>query len=485
MADKAKEAIAFLQKTSDASGGTVYDHLAAVVGKILEDRPDGAVDLLETTLLVKKTQYNPKDTPVVLPTKQNPKDTARAVAIAKLYETPEAPIDPETGEPEEVEPPNEFETENILSDAAMFAAVGVGFSQTEWYSIMLTIKNLGEDPIKLLKTVRFFGKFFGIKSDYYVFEATLQEEPEPPEEEADPNIMPPEEPGTGANSYTYYVCQQLGGPVTKLPPVTPTQITVARQIKKFLIGDLKSEVSAFPPFPGVEANFLRAQISRIAATTVICPLDFFAVGEDEVTLERSEEFEPKDATEMVLPENWCHRYPHIKPQGRCVWWAPPPPEEDEEGAEDYEEPEPQESPELLATLDADAVVVPSTGGAGLPANVPPGEDEEAEEDPKGVPAWSKLQSSAVPSVQYQVVGLRSNLWPGSVAVCAGASFSNVYIGYGLKNQRLIPPPPPAVNQEWKAPEDEEGNPTYLLMESNELPPPPEEEVPEDEEEEED
>ena len=71
-----------------------------------------------------------------------------------MCSTPKAPIDPETGEPEEVEAPNEYETENVLSDATMLSAVGVGFTQTEWYNIMLSIKKLGEDPVKLLKTVR-------------------------------------------------------------------------------------------------------------------------------------------------------------------------------------------------------------------------------------------------------------------------------------------------------------------------------------------
>eukprot|EP00240_Pyramimonas_obovata_P001548 CAMPEP_0118936424 /NCGR_PEP_ID=MMETSP1169-20130426/18887_1 /TAXON_ID=36882 /ORGANISM="Pyramimonas obovata, Strain CCMP722" /LENGTH=460 /DNA_ID=CAMNT_0006879681 /DNA_START=83 /DNA_END=1465 /DNA_ORIENTATION=+ len=446
----ANQAIAFLQKTSDVSGGSVYDHLAAVVGKILETKPEGAVDLLETTLLVKKTHFGPDATPVVKPTCQHPKDTAAAVAVTELYNVPEAPIDPETGEPEEVAPANEFETENLLSDAAMYGALGVGFSQTEWYSIMLTVKKLGEDPVKELKTVRFFGKIYGVKNDYYVFETTLQNEPEAPEDapEPDPNVMPPEDFGTGANTYTYFVCHQLGGPITQLPPVTPEQIICAQKLKKFLVGDLKAEVSAYPPFPGVEANYLRAQIARISSTTVLCPNGFFIVGEDEITLEKDEEgYTPvEDPMEMKNPENWAHRYPHIKTQGRCVWWAPPPPE-DEEEAENYEEPEPEESPALLSTIDNDAQVM-------------------------ALPAWSALQSSSIASVQYQVVGLRSNLWPGAIVVYAGNSFSNVYIGHGLKNERLLPPPPPAVCGEWQAPMDEEGNPTYVLAESTELPPPP-------------
>jgi len=446
----ANEAIAFLQKTSNVSGGSVYDHLAAVVGKLLETKPEGAVDLLETTLLVKKTAFAPQATPVVKPTCQHPKDTAAAVSITELYNIPEPPIDPDTGEPEEIAPANEFETENLLADAAMFTSLGVGFSQSEWYSIMLTIKKLGEDPVKELKTVRFFGKMYGTRADYYLFEATLQNEPEAPEDapEPDPNVMPPEDFGTGANAYTYFTCHQLGGPITKLPPVTPEQIKTAQKLKKFLVGDLTAEVSAYPPFPGVEANFLRAQIARIAASTVVSPAGFFIVGEDEITLEKDEEgYVPvEDVMEMKNAESWSHRYPHVKPQGRCVFWAPPPPE-DEEALETYEEPTPEESPALLSTLDNDDPVL---------AN----------------PAWTALQSSGMTSVQYQVVGLRSNLWPGAIAVYSGKSFSNVYIGHGLKNERLLPPPPPAVNQEWQAPKDEEGNPTYMLSESTELPPLP-------------
>mmetsp|Transcript_9933 Transcript_9933/g.11509 ORF Transcript_9933/g.11509 Transcript_9933/m.11509 type:complete len:456 (+) Transcript_9933:148-1515(+) len=452
-AEKHKEAVAFLQKTSDVSGGTVYDHLAGLVGKILEDRPVGAVDLLETSMLIKKTSFSPDDTPVVPPVPQAPKDTAVAVANADLFVTPEPPINPETGEPEEITPPNEFETENILGDASMYTSCGIGFSMTEWYSIMLTLKKLGEDPVKQLKTVRFFGKFFAINGDYFVFEATLKEPPETEAGEEDPNVMPPEAFGEGANAYTYFVCQTMGGPVTKLPDVHPTQITQARLLKKFLTGDLNAEVSAFPPFPGNEANYLRAQISRIASTTVICPVGFFQVGEDEVTLEKAEEYEVPEAATMLETTSWCHRYPHIKAQGRCAWWAPPPPEDDEE----YVEPEPEESPALLTSLENDVELYEGCG------------------------AWTPIQSSNIASVQYQTVGLRSNLWPGAFAVCQGSTFSNIYIGWGVKNSRLIPPPPPPVCAEWAPAVDEEGNP-IPLAESTELPPPPPEPEAEEEEE---
>ena len=54
-----------------------------------------------------------------------------------------------------------------------------------------------------------------------------------------------------------------GKPWKKLPNVTPQQLTVARKIKKFFTGRLDAPVVSYPPFPGNEANYLRAQIARI------------------------------------------------------------------------------------------------------------------------------------------------------------------------------------------------------------------------------
>jgi hypothetical protein len=57
----------------------------ASLAQILEDKPAGAVDLLETTLLVKKTQFSASTSNATLPVSQNPKDAAKAVAVTKLY----------------------------------------------------------------------------------------------------------------------------------------------------------------------------------------------------------------------------------------------------------------------------------------------------------------------------------------------------------------------------------------------------------------
>ena len=41
------------------------------------------------------------------------------------------------------------------------------------------------------------------------------------------------------------------------------------------------QVSSFPPFPGNEANYLRAQIARISATTQISPAGYFTFDEED------------------------------------------------------------------------------------------------------------------------------------------------------------------------------------------------------------
>ena len=77
--------------------------------------------------------------------------------------------------PVDVQEPNEFESENMLKTARMFEAVGSGLGSTELYEVMLQVRRLGEDPVHALKSVRFFGKFFGMFADYYVFECVPQE----------------------------------------------------------------------------------------------------------------------------------------------------------------------------------------------------------------------------------------------------------------------------------------------------------------------
>ena len=70
--------------------------------------------------------------------------------------------------------------------------------------------------------------------------------------------------------------------------MTPAQISTARVIRKLFTGDLNAEVITYPPFPGTERNYLRAQIARITASTQISPVNYYTTGEEE------EEEEPEE-----------------------------------------------------------------------------------------------------------------------------------------------------------------------------------------------
>lgn len=71
--------------------------------------------------------------------------------------------------------------------------------------------------------------------------------------------------------------------------MTPAQIAISRQIKKLFTGNLDTPIVSFPPFPGNESNYLRAQIARISATTQISPNGYFQPPDDDEPEEDEEE----------------------------------------------------------------------------------------------------------------------------------------------------------------------------------------------------
>jgi radial spoke head protein 4A len=62
--------------------------------------------------------------------------------------------------------------------------------------------------------------------------------------------------------------------------VDSVDITAARKITKFFTGDLEADVVSYPPFPGKEKHLLRAQIARIAASTIVSPKGFYMLEEE-------------------------------------------------------------------------------------------------------------------------------------------------------------------------------------------------------------
>ncbi|XP_051802912.1 radial spoke head protein 6 homolog A isoform X2 [Acanthochromis polyacanthus] len=299
-----------------------------------------------------------------------------------------------------------------------------------------------------------------------------------------PPVVPKEIIGTGVNKFVYYVCNEPGLPWVKLPSVSPAQIVVARQIRKFFTGRLDTPIVSYPPFPGNEANYLRAQIARISAGTQVSPQGFYQAGEEEGdeedetprdSYEVNPDFEGIPVTEMVESLSfWVHHVQHILQQGRCTWvnlTVKPGEESYEEGESDEkeeepDEPEPEVGPPLLTPLSQDAEMFNS-------------------------PPWSSKLSSALTS-QHAVAVLRSNLWPGAYAYATGKKFENIYIGWGVKyaGEGYIPSVPPLPQKEYPSGADitETLDPTLeeeqMLQEALEEQQAAQEEMEEEEEEEE-
>lgn len=122
------------------------------------------------------------------------------------------------------------------------------------------------------------------------------------------------------------MCREPGLPWVRLPDVTPAQITIARQIRKLFTGRLDAPIMSYPPFPGNEANYLRAQIARISAGTQVSPLGFYQFREEEGeeeeegardSVEENLDFESISVHAMVESLSaWVHHIQHILMQVR-------------------------------------------------------------------------------------------------------------------------------------------------------------------------
>ncbi|KYN21616.1 Radial spoke head protein 4 like protein A [Trachymyrmex cornetzi] len=246
--------------------------------------------------------------------------------------------------------------------------------------------------------------------------------------------IPIERIGSGLNKKVYFVCNTPGvDEWIELPTVTPQQIVIARQIVRYCTGNLETPIHSFPPFPGTEKNYLRAQIARISATTHVSPIGFFTFSgedEDEETEEERKKiytedelleninYDPLPIKDLVDPSmsNWCHHSPYILNQGRTVWWNP---KEENIVNVIFEEEEKED-------VETDEVKM-MVKEIGLPLLIPLSEDAIID----SVIPWTVRQSSYIqPDVTVALI--RSNIWPGAFAFAVGKRFATMYIGWGHK-----------------------------------------------------
>eukprot|EP00730_Choanoeca_flexa_P018473 TRINITY_DN8984_c0_g1_i2.p1 TRINITY_DN8984_c0_g1~~TRINITY_DN8984_c0_g1_i2.p1 ORF type:complete len:495 (+),score=148.71 TRINITY_DN8984_c0_g1_i2:79-1563(+) len=449
---------AFLMQANGPGSASVYDHLSDLIGKLLSEKPGNAVEILENlSYELKSTRFNAQST------LQEQPEASESVLLAKSQERL---LKYETEVPEEEDDIEQL-VPNVPELFRHFEDADIGLGREEIFRIFLALKQLADEHP--LKNVSFWGKIHGLETNYIIAEGEFREgeEPQPEEsqddndgdlpteddegEEVDPQdklpvskykpdpVIPAEEYGSGCNKKVYFVCSEAGQPWTMLPNTTPKIITIARQVRKLFTGRLDAPVTSYPPFPGTEADLLRAQIARITAGTHVSPLGLYTFDEEEDDEDEdardnfilAEEFEGKPLSELLEPDlsGWVHHAQYVLPQGRCKWVNPNMKDEDEEDEEEDEEDEEDEieaesGPPLLTPLQNDA-------------------------DVDGFPAWSpRLTNTSHTS--YASVCLSSNRWPGAHAFAVGKLFANVYIGWGQKytSEPYSPALPPAVQMEY-------------------------------------
>ena len=94
-----------------------------------------------------------------------------------------------------------------------------------------------------------------LNGDYYIVEATTENEGEGDGENTDPTM---ETVGNGVNKFTYFVTKSPFQKWSKLPHLTPAHLSSARKISYLLTGDLEAKIFSNPYFFGQEKHFLRA-----------------------------------------------------------------------------------------------------------------------------------------------------------------------------------------------------------------------------------
>jgi radial spoke head protein 4A len=404
----------------------VYDHLTEVVLKLVSDQPDAALAVLETI----SAQVKGASFPAQAPAHRVGGEAAAAEAHAARgsYLSAQAAL---FGAPK----PNEEggatgeAVQDFTDESAFLEWAGVSFGKTGNFRLHLSLKHLAA-KFPTAKNLRLFGKLLGTAHDYYVAEAVM-EAPEGEEDGAKDalgNLI--QKTGEGPNKFTYFVCNGVGLPWTRLPQVTPQQVSVARQVRRYLSGDLKAPVMGHPPFPGSEASYLRALIALIAAGTSVAPAGVFQAveGDENGAIEPVAEDAAGDAPDLSSLDSWVHTGLALNVLGRT---KPNPPKMNDAGEEVPDENAPEPSAPLKP-ISEDPPLAEGEGGGSWEIRVGPVTGLPEGEAPKGVTV------------------LRSLRFPGAVTVGVGKKSTSLYVGYGheVSLKAYAPALPPKLPEEF-------------------------------------
>ncbi|XP_038206923.1 radial spoke head protein 6 homolog A [Zerene cesonia] len=525
----------FLKQQSAATADSLYDHLVDIVQKILTQKPPDVVDNFEQySWEVKHEKFRPNFdllndvylSPAQLALVRKMDEMFRLVASKsqKMEELGEEEQELDLEE-EDAKP----RIADLIDHNYYFRQGGYGLPDCECYAVYIALNMLAiKEPVA---TVRFFGKIYGTKANYYIAETDLTIEEldrrirefemkdmpgegegidedrvqeaeeqkeimgegeareEKPKEPVPPKLppapvstwqppppIPVERPGQGVNKKVFWVCNSPGEPWVCLPDVTPDQIRVARLSVRCMTGDLDSEVQTFPPFEGTERNYLRAQVARIQAGTSISPQGFytFGSGEEEEDIDMEE-----GAGDLAFNPNPFYQGHTLKDllDSNLTYWVHHGRHILKQGRTIWWNPNAGMDEGLEEEDEGPPPMEPESGP---PLFTALSEDAQLE----GLPAW-RARSSTMLTPDRALVTIRSDVWPGAVAYATtGKKSECMYVGWGLKCQ-----PPNFSPLQLPRPQDEYpvgpevmemADPTFADEEAYRiahLPPPPPPELP--------
>ena len=388
-----------------ADGSDLFRHLSLVCESLVAAKPQQVTAdvVAQHSMKVKfeNLAWNDEARPA-----PNPNATLAAAQLAAYFRKSKPQAD-RNGRLVHESTPNNTAVSDFDSQSELLSWSGVGLGRELAGQITASLQTLAASHPEY-KSIRFWGRIFGVQRDYYIAEGYLAKH-------AKPKFSKPAQPGLWQyaaakrdvekvvhhNRFRYHVCHRIGDTWALLPDLLYSHIVSAQKIKKLVSGDLGAAISSFPIFPGTEANYLRAQIARISSEALFAPAGHIVKndapeGQEDQTasIDVSPEFgEGPGAEALADAGGWSHAYPPL-PGDDTV---PEPPGDGEE-----EEAAPLPDIELGAAQESEKIAC----------------------------------KASCPSYDHRpVVQCSSLTWPGALTSSCGSAVAMIYLGYGFKRQQ--------------------------------------------------
>ena len=424
---------------------SIYDHVVAVVDRIVQSCPDRAIERFEeiSYLIRNSGTLNLEEFVRCRDERaysQHNADVAEATAggieeLRALFSTTQAAqvADGEDGEIASG-PPLGLVQDLTSLNQHVFNQAGIELGE---YGSLILSKSLKQLAAQTeARSLRFWGKIAGTVKDYFIVEVFE------PKNLGEDTREGGEARGVGVNEYTYFVANQAHGPWTALPDLNPEDLETARQIKLSFTGQLDRQIITNPFYFKQEQNYLRAQIARIHHATKLVPAGRHKITEREEKSELPFEVEPNvpddpeaqiptpTAEQMSQKDQWVHYAKNILKNNKTSHTL-------NEEVEDRD----KEVDRVLGLDPYEPRLKPITLDKACKGNYP---------------AWilrtygdTMKYAMANPlhgAKQYSVVVVKSTVWPGALSYFWQGQWGELYMGDGQKHEDVtyFPVQPPQI-----------------------------------------